>query len=831
MRTLRSLALPAVLLGALAARGRAQGSVAGTVVDSAGRPLSGVIVALDPPGFSVTTNSAGRYALTGVAPGGYTLRFERSGLVTRQVRIGVVDSPVTADVVLAAEPVELGAVIVEAASRAPDRLVDAPTALDVVRPAAAAGIALTGQLPLALARTPGLDVAQVSSSDFNVNARGVNTMLSRKMLVLQDGRDLSITAVGSQQWGALAAPLEDLGRIEVIRGPGSALYGANAYNGIISITTPAARDVVGTKITLGGGGRGTTRADARYARVVLGSRIGLRINGGYTRTADWSRSRTRTDGADWAEEYAPATSARPTTRPEVVPLFGQTRDSASGAALGLPRPFVSMYGSARAEYYASRSILTLEGGTARMENAVWMGGNTRTEAPHVVRPWARLAWEAADTRLSAWYSGAWYPMVALGSGARSYNAEHLFHLEGRTSRALGGDAGRLVVGVSIQENGTDSRGTVLPRAQDDRHDRYIGGFGQVEYRLGRVRAIGALRWDDSNLHPSQLSPRGGVIMTVTPSQSLRVTVNRAFFTPSTVTLFARRVVAPGKQNLAPIETALRADPMVGPALVNVPAGTLFDNSAAVPESSLGNPRLVPQRITSWELGYKGQFGWRAFVTVDLYAARINDFLTALLPVGTTGIHPAFGPWTAPPTVPDSARALVASAALAAITDPTVRNGRTRLENGTTAVVLSFGNAGTVNERGLELSASVSLTRTFGLTGSYTWYDWSVRHALPDDALAANTPQHKGTIALDYRRDPSIEASLEARFVQSYQWRTGIWNGTIPASQTVNLSGGYRLNSHLRVFASGTNVLGQRRFHVYGGAVIGRRILAGVTSTF
>src|SRR3989449_11519371 len=104
-----------------------------------------------------------------------------------------------------------------------------------------------GQVPLALARVPGLDVTQSGVNDFNVNARGFNTNLSRKILVLQDGRDLATALVIQETWGALSEPLEDFGRIEVIRGPGSALYGANAYNGVINITTPAARDVEGLR--------------------------------------------------------------------------------------------------------------------------------------------------------------------------------------------------------------------------------------------------------------------------------------------------------------------------------------------------------------------------------------------------------------------------------------------------------------------------------------------------------------------------------------------------------------------------------------------------------
>jgi outer membrane receptor protein involved in Fe transport len=68
-------------------------------------------------------------------------------------------------------------------------------------------------------------------------------------------------------------------------------------------------------------------------------------------------------------------------------------------------------------------------------------------------------------------------------------------------------------------------------------------------------------------------------------------------------------------------------------------------------------------------------------------------------------------------------------------------------------------------------------------------------------------------------------------MSGYHWRSGIWDGDIPASQIVNLNAGYRISPHLRVYAEATDLFDQRRFQVYGGSVIGRRVLAGATLTF
>ncbi len=741
-------------------------------------------------------------------------------------------TPATADAVLDPQPIDLGTVVVEGVSRAPERMIDAPAAVDAVRPATAEPLSITGQVPLALARVPGLDVTQSGMNDFNVNARGFNTMLTRKMLVLQDGRDLATALVIRQTWGALAEPLEDLGRIEVIRGPGSALYGANAYNEVINVTTPPARDVVGTKLTLGGGELGTARADLRHAGVSLNGRLGVRVNLGYTRSDDWTRSRTAKDGSDWKEEYAPTAATPPTSPgPERVALNGQTTDAATGRALGTPDPLVTVYGSARVDYYAAnRSIVTLEGGAAQEENPVFTIGSGRNQARRLVRLWARLAWDAGGSGVSAWYSGFSLPeMVRLASGEPVYTSEAAFHLEGRTSQSFAREAGRLVVGASVQDNEVNSNGTILGLAYDDRSDQYYGAFAQLEYRVRLVRMIGAVRWDDANLYAPQLSPKAAFVFTPTKNHALRVSVNRAFLTPSLPTLFAASAAGTGVQNLSAIEAQLRADPSVGPALAAVPNGTLFTNSAAVPESSLGNPVLAPQTVTSYEAGYKGQIGWRAFITLDAYAARIENFTTSMLP----GVNPLYPRWTAPPEVPAADRATVESAVRNALAPrgSAVQNGLTRLPDATTAVVLSFANVGTVDEWGVEFGSSISLSRVLTTSASYAWYNSAIRDNVAGNVLSPNTPRNKGVISLTYAGRQGIDVGVDARIVSGYHWTMGLWDGDIPASQMVNLSAGYRINPHLRVFANATNLFDQQHFEVYGGSVIGRRVLAALTSTF
>src|SRR3989449_5456002 len=119
------------------------------------------------------------------------------------------------------------------------------------------------------------------------------------------------------------------------------------------------------------------------------------------------------------------------------------------------------------------------------------------------------------------------------------------------------------------------------------------------------------------------------------------------------------------------------------------------------------------------------------LTLDAYAARIENFTTGQLPAGTTRLNPKYQPWTAPSAVPAGSRAAVEAAVLSALAvrGSTVQNGLTRLPDGRTAIVLSFGNAGTVDEWGVEFGSTVSLSRTLTVSGSYTWYNSAIRDNL------------------------------------------------------------------------------------------------------
>jgi iron complex outermembrane recepter protein len=116
----------------------------------------------------------------------------------------------------------------------------------------------------ALRLVPGLQVAQIDSGDWAVSARGFNSQFANKLLVMVDGRTVYSPLFSGVYWDAQQVFLDDVDRIEVIRGPGATVWGANAVDGVISILSKSARDTQGDLVYGGGGDEHLVLGGARY---------------------------------------------------------------------------------------------------------------------------------------------------------------------------------------------------------------------------------------------------------------------------------------------------------------------------------------------------------------------------------------------------------------------------------------------------------------------------------------------------------------------------------------------------------------------------------------
>src|SRR5260370_13632468 len=135
-------------------------------------------------------------------------------------------------------------------------------------------------IPDLLRMAPGVDVARIDGNSWAISIRGFNDRYANKVLVLVDGRSVYSSSFSGVFWDAQDMPLEDIERIEVIRGPGGTVWGANAVNGVINIITKSAKDTKGGLITAGAGSQTTTDGLVQYGGA-LGSKGAYRLFGRY----------------------------------------------------------------------------------------------------------------------------------------------------------------------------------------------------------------------------------------------------------------------------------------------------------------------------------------------------------------------------------------------------------------------------------------------------------------------------------------------------------------------------------------------------------------------
>jgi iron complex outermembrane receptor protein len=174
---------------------------------------------------------------------------------------------------------DLSNIEITSVSKSPERILDAAAAITVIT---SEDIRRSGatSIPEALRLADNLNVAQKNSHDWAISARGFNTDLANKLLVLIDGRTVYTPLFSGVFWDRQDYLLEDIERIEVISGPGSTLWGANAVNGVINIITKSAKDTQGLYVEAGVGNELKSATALRYGGK-LASNVSYRLYGKY----------------------------------------------------------------------------------------------------------------------------------------------------------------------------------------------------------------------------------------------------------------------------------------------------------------------------------------------------------------------------------------------------------------------------------------------------------------------------------------------------------------------------------------------------------------------
>lgn len=251
-------------------------------------------------------------------------------------RFSMTPPPVAARNLLELSLDELATIKVTSVSKAPELLFEAPAAISVLT---ADDIRRSGahSIPDALRLVPGVNVAQQDAHTFAISARGSSDAFANKLLVLMDGRSVYSPLFSGVLWDAQDTVLEDIDRIEVIRGPGATLWGANAVNGVINVITKNAKDTLGFLGTGGAGSEEQGFGSVRYG-VKVGDNAWVRIFGKYD-NRDNSSALGGGDGLDdWRTQRGGFRFDWEPTKDDSVTLQGDIYDGTEGQVFTVPLP-------------------------------------------------------------------------------------------------------------------------------------------------------------------------------------------------------------------------------------------------------------------------------------------------------------------------------------------------------------------------------------------------------------------------------------------------------------------------------------------------------------
>ncbi len=454
---------------------------------------------------------------------------------------------------------------VTSVSKKPEKLMETPAAVYVIT---SEDIHRSGvrSIPEALRMAPGMEVARVDSNKWAIGTRGFTSRLSRSMLALMDGRSLYTPLFAGVYWEVQDTLLEDIDRIEVIRGPGGTLWGANAVNGVINIVTKNAKDTQGVRVSGGGGSEELGFGSVRYGGK-LGEATSYRIYGKYfTRDAGFSRNAPNFDGWDMGRAGFRTDTDLGVNDSVTVQgdLYEGTTGQRATMLTTLTRPFQ--------ERVQKDSDLS--------------GGN-------LLGRWKHQTSEDSEFTLQAYYDQTFRRETALRDQQNTYDVDfqHRFRLPLRQEMVWG-------LGYRLAANDTGGGGLTIRFVPASRDLQLFSGFVQDEVVLVEdlLRLTIGSKLEHNDFSGFEIQPSARLLWTPATRHFVWVSFTRAVRTPS------------------------RIERDFGATVVLEPQTPTF-------AELIGDGGFEPEKVHAFELGYRIEpFEW-LFVDVASFYSRYLDLLS------------------------------------------------------------------------------------------------------------------------------------------------------------------------------------------------------------
>jgi outer membrane receptor protein involved in Fe transport len=685
------------------------------------------------------------------------------------------------------EPQKYEETVVVSASRAEEKLVNAPSTMSVIT-ASQIQVAPSQNFAELMRSVPGVNVTQISARDINLTSRGSTGTLATGQLALLDGRSLYQDFFGFVMWDFLPVNLSEIKQVEVIRGPASAVWGANAFNGVVNVITKSPREMQGTSAVLGFGAfdriNGEDAGSVWYVSgthaAAIDDRWAFKISaGGYSQDA-----------------LSRPTGVIPCTISEVC--SGTRRPYPGFANKGSTQPKFD----ARLDYdFPDGRKLSFSGGVAGTDGMMHSGIGPFDIESGTLMGYAKANYTQGGLRATV------FTNILRG------DADNLLSIDPLTGRPITFNfttntydvdisnvqavAGRhaLSYGGNLRLNFSDL--SIAPTS-DDRQE--FGLFAQDEIFLTNMfRWVVGARMDRFDyIGDIVFSPRTTFMIKPREDQTFRISYNRAYRSPSVINNHLNVIIA------EPID--IRQLAQAAQAL-GIPVGPV-PTPYPLPINITGNPDLKEQSLDAFEIGYSANIGRTILSAAWYYNWVKNEILFTEDPAGRyTALNPPAN-WPLP-------------AALINFVPGQSLTGR-----------FTYMNFGKSTQQGFELGANSQVSPDVDFFANYSW------QGRPDpkdfDISELNIPaRHRFNLGVGWTPGRLL-TNASVSYSSKAFWQdvlTDPYHGTTDAYTLVNVGVGYRWNDQFTTSVKAINLANDDiQQHVFGD-VTKRQIVAELRVNF
>jgi iron complex outermembrane receptor protein len=419
----------------------------------------------------------------------------------------------------------------------------------------------------ALRMVPGVQVARIDSNKWAVTARGFNGRFANKLLVLMDGRSLYTPYFLGVYWEMQDTVLEDIERIEVIRGPGAALWGSNAVNGVINIITKSAKKTKGALVSAGGGSTEKAFTTARYG-ASLGDATNLRLYAKHQERDGFFDAAGKNTNDSWDKTQGGFRLDSQLTTQDHLTVQGDYFDGS------IKETFVRFDYPASTNQFPYR-LLNLESGMS--------GGNILTR-------WQRTFSDSHTLSLQTYYDHSERNMYA---SPQKFNT---FDLDFQHQFALG-NVQNIVWGLgyrSSQHEVTNTSTLTLDQQKVTNNLYSLFLHDEITLIPGTVSLIIGSRFEHNDYSGFDVQPNGRLLWTITPNNSAWAAVSRAV-----------RSGTSGEQDInyryrtIPVKTAQNQN---DPQLTEIQKLPVIGIPYRL--EILGNKNFKSEELLAYEIGYR-----------------------------------------------------------------------------------------------------------------------------------------------------------------------------------------------------------------------------------